>query len=391
MQTTGRRNLGLFLCAVVLSGAASGLYETVFNNFLDHTFQIGAATRGKLEFPRELPGFLTALFAGLLFFVPETWIGAVAATGVGLGMLGLAFWGEHWGSMVACTVLWSCGAHLSMPVRSSLGLALAGKGEQGKRLGQVSGAGIASALLGCGLVWFLFRNVEHAYKAAFIVGAVLAFGAAVFYALMRMPDAHLQRPRFVWRREYRLYYVLAALFGARKQIFITFGPWVLVRLFHQPPHVFAELGIAGAIVGAVFQPFVGRLIDRIGERRVLMIDACCIMAICAGYAMSNRIPSASLALWLLYVCYVADMLLFGVNIARSTYLAKIAVRPEDVAPSLSLEVSINHTVSMTVPTLGGLAWMRWGHASVFYGAAVVALLMLVFASRIRIPPRRAED
>ena len=83
MQTTGRRNLGLFLCAVVLSGAASGLYETVFSNVLDHTFQIGAATHGKLEFPRELPGFLTALFAGLLFFVPETWIGAVAAAGIG--------------------------------------------------------------------------------------------------------------------------------------------------------------------------------------------------------------------------------------------------------------------------------------------------------------------
>ena len=71
--------------------------------------------------------------------------------------------------------------------------------------------------------------------------------------------------------------------------------------------------------------------------------------------------------------------------ARSAYLSKIAVRKEDVAPTLSLEVSINHTVSMSVPALGGLAWIRWGHTSVFLGAAVVAVLMIVCTSLIRIP------
>lgn len=381
---TARRNLLLFVGAIVLSGAAGGLYDTIFNNYLDHTFQIGADTRGMLEFPRELPGFLTALFAGLLFFLPETWIGVVSALTVGLGMFGMALWGDHWTPMLGFMILWSFGAHISMPVRASLGLALATEGRQGRRLGQLGGAGIAASILGCGLVWLLFRNGAQPYRTAFFVGGVLALLGAVFYALMRMPDAHLKRPQFVWRREYGLYYLLAVLFGARKQVFITFGPWVLVRLFHQPPQVFAQLGLAGAMVGMFLQPLIGRLIDRLGERRVLMADGFCLLAVCLGYGFSDRMPAA-VAVWVLYVCYVGDMVLFGVNMARSTYLAKIAVRKEDVAPTLGLEVSINHTVSMSIPTLGGLAWMRWGHTSVFLGAAGVAVLMIACTSFIRIP------
>ena len=381
---SARRNLFLFLAAIMLSGVAGGLYDTIFNNYLDHAFRIGADTRGNLEFPRELPGFLTALFAGMLFFVPETWIGVVSALAAGFGMLGMALWGDRWGPMVGFMVLWSVGAHLSMPVRASLGLALATEGRQGRRLGQLGGAGIASSILGCGLVWLMFRRGGQPYRAAFVVGGVLAVSAAVFYALMRMPEAHLKRPQFVWRREYWLYYVLAVLFGARKQVFITFGPWVLIRIFHQPPQVFAQLGMAGAVIGMFLQPLIGRLIDRLGERRVLMADGCCLLAVCLGYGFSDRFPVA-LAVWLLYVCFVGDMVLFGVNMARSTYLSKIAVRKEDVAPTLSLEVSINHTVSMSVPALGGLAWIRWGHTSVFLGAAVVAVLMIVCTSLIRIP------
>ena len=71
--------------------------------------------------------------------------------------------------------------------------------------------------------------------------------------------------------------------------------------------------------------------------------------------------------------------------ARDMYLAKIAVRPEHVAPSLSLGVSINHAVSMSIPLLGGLAWIKYGHSAVFLGAAGVAAVMFVFSTLVRIP------
>ncbi len=374
--------LKLFLVGVVFVGMAGGIVETTFNNFLNDTFSIGADTRGFVEFPRELPGFLVAVFAGLLFFLPETLIASASALAVGLGMLGLAFFGAHWHPMLASLVLWSIGAHLLMPIQSSVSMELAHAQQKGRRLGQVQGAGIAAAFIGCGLVLIGMRYLRLGYVWTFAVGGAAALLAAVAFSRMRLPGAHLQRPRFVWERRYWLYYTLAFLFGARKQIFITFGPWVLVKIFHQPAYIFAQLWMVAAVIGVLFQPALGKAIDRFGERAVLMTDSVCVFLVCIGYGFAYLLSSQALALGVLLTCYVADQLLFGVDMARSTYLSKIAIRPDHVSPTLSLGISINHAVSMSIPSLGGLLWMKHGHSSVFVAAAAVAVLMLVFTSMV---------
>ena len=55
------RNLLLFAAGAALMGFAGSMFDTTFNNFLSDSFDITARGRGFLEFPRELPGFLTAL------------------------------------------------------------------------------------------------------------------------------------------------------------------------------------------------------------------------------------------------------------------------------------------------------------------------------------------
>lgn len=381
-------NLALFLAGMALMGVSSGVFETTFNNFLNDTFRMDADTRGFLEFPRELPGLLCALFAGLLFFLPESLVAAAAAAAVGLGMLGLAFWGGHWWAMLSFMLLWSVGAHLIMPVRSSLSIALAREGQVGRRLGQIQGTAIAASIAGCAVVWIGMKHLRADYRLIFALGGVAALAGSVILLGMRMPGAHLQRSKFVWDRRYGLYYMLAFLFGARKQIFITFGPWVLVKIFDQPAYIFAQLWIVAAVLGVGFQPALGRAIDRFGERRVLMADSVGVGLVCLGYGGAHLLDSRALALGLLYACFVGDQLLFGVNMARDTYLAKIAVKPEDISPTLSLGVSINHLVSMSVPALGGLLWMKYGHPAVFAGAAGIAALMWFFSWRVRVPGGR---
>jgi MFS family permease len=359
------------------------MFDTTFNNFLSDSFDITARGRGFLEFPRELPGFLTALFAGLLFFTAETNIAGIAALCLGAGMIGLAIWGGGWWTMIALMFLWSTGSHLIMPVRSSISMDLAHEGKKGRRLGQIQGVCIAASIVGYALVWVVMDLTPKNYRLVYLIGGVVAVGAAAVFFLMRMPGAHLSRPKFVFRREYWLYYLLAFFFGARKQIFITFGPWVLITFFHQEPSDFAILFIAGAVLGVLFQPALGRAIDRFGERKVLMSDSVLILSICMGYGFADHLHDQRLALWLLYACFVMDQLLFGVNMARDTYMSKIALKPEHVAPSLSLGITINHAVSMSVPALGGLVWIYYGHSWVFIGAGCVAVLMVVFTSMVR--------
>jgi len=377
--------LRLFLIGIFLIGIAGGIFETIFNNFLSDTYQISADSRGFLEFPRELPGFLTALFAGMLFFLPETMIAAACAVTVGLGMIGIALWGQEWVTMLVFMVMWSAGVHLMMPVRSSVSMHLADASRKGRRLGQVYGAGLAATLVGCTTVWIGMKYLQVSYSTVLLIGGVIALAAAVVFAVMRLPEAHLKRRRFVWNRRYWLCYVLAFLFGARKQIFITFGPWVLVRVFGQPAYVIAQLWMAAAVLGVFIHPALGRIIDRFGERKVLVADSILVFAVCAGYGFSHLIDNQQAALWLLYVCYVGDHLLFGVNMARTTYISKIVARPDHVAPTLSLDITINHAVSMSMPALGGLMWIRFGHPSVFLAAAGVAVLMFVFSLFVRTP------
>ncbi|MHC4886912.1 MAG: MFS transporter [Planctomycetota bacterium] len=146
----------------------------------------------------------------------------------------------------------------------------------------------------------------------------------------------------------------------------------------------ALLGVAG-VLGIFVQPALGRAIDRFGERPVLLVDSVFVLLICLGYGYSNSLANPTLALYCLYACFVSHHLLFGVNMARSTYLSKIAVRPEDVAPTLGMGVTINHAVSMSLPALGGWMWMVYGHSSVFLGAAGVAVLMFIFSAFVRVP------
>eukprot|EP00825_Cyclidium_porcatum_P013869 TRINITY_DN17357_c0_g1_i2.p4 TRINITY_DN17357_c0_g1~~TRINITY_DN17357_c0_g1_i2.p4 ORF type:complete len:114 (+),score=10.09 TRINITY_DN17357_c0_g1_i2:47-388(+) len=75
----------------------------------------------------------------------------------------------------------------------------------------------------------------------------------------------------------------------------------------------------------------------------------------------------------------------GVNMARDTYLSKIILRKDHLAPTLSLGISINHVVSMSIPALGGLMWIRYGHSSVFLATAGIAILMGLFSALVRTP------
>lgn len=386
------RDLYLFGAALLALGIAGGVAQTTFNNFLDATFHLGADARGALEFPRELPGFLCAMMAGFLGFLPESRLGAVAVGLLMLGMVGLALLGGTYGVMVLFMIIWSSGEHLFMPANSAIGMQLASNRQQvATRLGQLMAVSTAATLLGCLLVWLAVDLLHVSYRMLFLVGGLVGGTAMVPLMLMRLHhDQQRRRTRLVWRREYRVYYLLAVLFGARKQVFITFAPWVLVKVFEQPPSTFARLWIVSALLGLGFKPLLGIAIDKLGERRLLMLDAAVLALVCLGYGFAQTVMPARLALPLIYVCYVLDLMLFSVGMARSTYLRKIALHDSDVTPTLSLGVSLDHLVSMSIPTLGGLVWARYGYPWVFAGAAAISLVNVLACSLVRTPRPEPE-
>jgi len=384
--------LYFFFAAVACLGVAGAIFETTLSPYLRDIFGFEADDRGNLEFPRELPGFLTALSAGLLLFLPEARMAIIASLALGAGLLGLAQVDIGYAHMIAWLFIWSCGAHLMMPLETALAIQLSEEGRSGTRLGQVQFVGTFGLLIGALLVWRVIGRFEAQYRIAFLTAGAAALIAAVIF--MRMPVTQprtREQTRLVFKKRYSLFYLLCVLFGARKQVFITFGPWVIVKVFEQPMTVLGKLWFIAGVLGLIFKPFLGRMIDRLGERCVLVVDGLVLMAVCIGYGFAESWVSREAALYILYACFVVDNLMFAVGMARHTYVSKIAEDPGDITPTFSTGITINHAVSMTVPVLGGILWKAKGYPAVFVAAAVVALLTTISACFVRVPKAKEVE
>lgn len=389
-----------YLMAVALMAVCSGVFENTYNNFLYAQFDIKGDTRGYLELVREFPGLMNAVLMGALAFLPETRIGALAALITAVGMAGFGLWGANWWLMLLFTLFWGAGSHMIMPIRSSLTMGFGGQTKRGRRLGQVGAIQIVGAIVGAAIVWLVFDHMGGArtdqsellripkwqFDIAFYAAAVACVVAAFFFLSLRNVGSHAKRPKMVIKSKYWLYYVLNVLFGARKQVFLTFGKWTLVEVFGQKPATFAKLSIAGSAVGIGFTPLVGRLVDRIGERTVLVVDSFVLMLVCLGYGSAKHLGlSDSGALVIVFTSYIVDQVFFAVGMARDTYMAKIADSQNDLTASLSLGITINHLIAMSVPSFGSMLWKAHGYESVFMAAGVVAVLMTIFAAMVRTP------
>jgi len=370
--------LKAFLAGVFLLGINSGILSTAFNNYLNDNFRMSAGERGFLEFPREFPGFLIIFVTGLLAALPvRSW---AVITGVlsAIGVLGLGFLSPSVKVMMGWMLLWSMGGHLFMTVESVMGLRLAKDGSHGRRLGQISGVTNLAAIAGAGVVWVLAKAVgARVYQTAFLIAALASFGSAFLFSRVKTAgdDAAPGGKRFVFRARYRYFYILNILFGARKQIFLTFAPWVLVTVYGVTPSVMAVLMLAAASLGVIFRQAFGIVVDKFGERKMFIADAFILAAICAGFAFSAD-------KWALYCLFILDNLMFATRIARTTYLNKIAEHKSDIAPTISLGITMDHLVSMSIPALGGLLWAAYGYKSVFMAASLLSIAGLFTALKV---------
>jgi len=101
--------------------------------------------------------------------------------------------------------------------------------------------------------------------------------------------------------------------------------------------------------------------------------------ICSLYGMGRQWFVPAIAIYVIMACYIIDQLLMAVTIARTTYLNRIVESADDIAPTLSMGLTLDHAVSMTVPIAGGLLWAKYGYEWVFLAAGLIALINLAAA------------
>jgi MFS family permease len=162
--------------------------------------------------------------------------------------------------------------------------------------------------------------------------------------------------------------------GCRRQITGFAFVFALVREYHTGPQGIAVLMFINTVAGLIFAPIIGRLIDKLGERKSLSIGFISLAIIFWGYSsIQNRN--------VLFVLYCLDNLMSLWGIAVTTYLNKIAL-PEDIRPTLSMGVTMDHGAAVIVPLVSGLIW-NMGYVWIFKVGAVIVLISLFVTQKIR--------
>lgn len=368
----GSRDLRLLAAAAFCVWFGFGAYMATAVNFAVQLLNIQPYQQGIVESAREFPGFLMVVVAALTMRISESLLGSFALLLVALGMA--AYYGIHsFASLIVYSIVWSIGLHMWMTIQPSMVLNLASENDKGRRLGQITAVQSLGTILGMGLV-LLIGKVLGMRMIFVVAGIVIALGA-ISASMISRDIGHKEKPRFVWKRRYSLYYTLTFLEGCRKQVFLTFAVFALVRNYHTDVQMVALLMIFNNLVNITLAPRVGRLIDRIGERRVMAFCYSMLIPVFIGYALVRQVH-------VLYLLYCLDNLFFLGSIGLNTYLHKIT-DPQDLMPSLAMGVSMNHAAAVTVPVIGGFMWTKFGYPTTFFGGAVVVAFSALAVLRMK--------
>lgn len=373
-----RKTMVFVLAALFLGQYGSSIYDQIFSNFLRDAHHFSAEQRGFLEFPRELPGILSLFAVSALFFLNEVRISAAACLLMSLGMFAMAYLNlnSFW-ILSACIMTVSLGQHIMMGSVDSIVMHTARPENRSLRLGQMRALATAAGLLGSLVIWIKWK-FNQSFSVDYTVTACLCLVAAILLSRVKtpvFPKRMSWKQAFVIKKRYKTYYWLEILHGIRKQLYLTFGFWLMVSTLGQSPsHIGRTLLISG-IIGLGTQPLIGWSIKKFGERNVTIFDSVALSLLCLAYAFAPGLLPHKWTVAVITACFVLDNLLFALGMARSTYLARISETAEDITSGIYTGIAINHVASISYGVIGGIIWgISGGSQAVFLigGLATVA-------------------
>lgn len=386
----------LFVAVLALTALANGLGNTIFSNYFNEVFRIDEVQRGFIEIPRESPGILCMVLVAALGFLGNLWMSVVAQALVLVGFIVLGWLSPGYGIMLAFLFLHSLGMHFFMPLSDAISMDLAEKGKVGATLGKFKGVTTLFNMAAAVMVFFGFRTGFFSFHSKiilpFAIGGVCTAGAVVLLAALALsaPQKNaVKNHKLLFRQQYMPYYMVTLAYGCQKRIKIVFAPWVIINLLGQGADTVALLTIATHLAGTWAAPWIGKLLDKLGVKKMLWVEAVYIavsfsvMGVLAGMLASGVFDPGSWQTWLVYGAYVLCVLFEQFNMVHSYMMRAIALDPGEVTQTLSVGLSVDHVMAIIASPVMGLIWHSFGVQYVFYLAALSALLQLAAASMTR--------
>jgi MFS family permease len=387
---------GFFLLAIMsfCFGLAMSAQENIVTNYFEDVLLLEGPQFGYITAIREIPGFLLIFLTAIFYRLSIQRLTALALILLAIGYVFFGLSNSFW-TVAPWVIISSMGYHTVLQTQYALGMSLTTEQRSGRILGQMGAIHSGGAMIAMVIVLITFHYDLLSFRATFVIAGLFALVAAL--AVFKFPslyDGKVQevtprRDPFVLRHSYRFYYYLSLLDGARQQIFFSFGLWVLVHEYGMSvPEISALLIVVRG--GAMFaSPWIGRMVDQYGERQMLSIVNVAYLLALGGYALLHNVYFAA-------ACYVVYSFIMPLSsIGAATYLRKVAIGRE-IAPSLAMGVTLQHTAAIVVPITTGFILNYVGFQVPFLIACIFAIMAFFVTQRLnpltqKSPARIAED
>jgi len=350
-------------------------WRTIYNNFAVEVVGLDGFQNGVVQSFREVPGFLALLIIYILLVIKENRLAAlcVLIMGVGVSLTGMlpTFYG-----LLFTTVLLSFGFHYFETLNQSLTLQYFDTKTAPLVFGRLRSLSSASNLVVGALVFVLVGLVS--YHAILLIFGLMVIAIASVCLLMKPSDKNipLQKKGIVLKRRYGIYYALTFLAGARRQVFVAFAVFLMVKNFHFSIQMITVLFVLNNLINYFLSPLIGRAINRFGERKVLSAEYFSLVFIFITYAYTSSAIVVG-------IMYILDHIFFNFSIAIRTYFQKIGLA-EDIAPTMAVGFTINHIAAVVIPITGGWLWLIDYRIPFIVGAAL-SLVSLGLTQLIKLP------
>lgn len=368
--------------AVLTAASMVGLqgYTILINNFAVETVHLDGKDIGLIQSVREVPGFLALAAVYVMMVVKEHRLSAlsIALLGIGVALTGMF---PSFAGMALTTLIMSFGFHYYETTNQSLTLQYFSTHLSPLVMGKLRSLAAISSIVSAGIIWCLGGFLG--YRGMFLVigGVVFCLGIWALFQDPTHDSIPPQKLRMFLKRRYWLYYALTFMSGARRQIFMVFSMFLLVKVFHFSVREMTLLFIVNNAINWFINPLIGRAINAFGERILCSIEYAGVVAVFLTYAYARSKGMVA-------AMYIIDYILFNFAVAIRTYFQKIA-DPQDIAPSSAVGFTINHIAAVFLPALGGYLWMI-DYRIPFIGGAALGVVSFILAQFIRLPARAGQ-
>lgn len=376
----------VFLTSLIITGLGYGIYKGVIDNYMAEVVGMGEFDRGLAEFFREIPGLLLILILAALYMLSAEKmykLGAIIML-LGMGMLTLVSPSKVLVTIAVCT--YSLGEHIQLGMKNTLSLEYSRENQSGQALGFQNAFYQAGTVVGYGVIIALFAMTvtKDIFKPVFAAATIImAIGAIFSFRIGGESETDKSKSRFYFRRKYSKYYMLEVFYGARKQVFFTFGPYVLILFYGASAGVISLLFAISAVCCFFLAPMVGRIIDRLGYKIVMISDTLILVVVCFFYGFAHHIFPREIAFIVCCVNYVLDSIISLASMAANVYVQDISDSQEEVKATISTGISVNHLITVLIALFGGWVWQVLGIETLFVISAILGLCNSAYAATIK--------